>query len=355
MNDMDTNALSMDRLPVGLWLDILLEYSTLEDERHFVNTCRWTKYILSPSLTQNRRRLLVNNGATIRLLLRHPILAEQMMNLHYLNLGSHATDELLVAMHSCMPMLQILSMVGSGVTGAGFITFGSDPSRCRRLELLDITLCTRVSYSVTLVLRRVLLHPKLVIRRIPRWMEGHFETPFENDGIHTYWADSTFSFDRKHCNCGWVEDLWDWRAHNEPDAKVRWHGNRLRFVTGHPDLNVALYLYTPGVTLIPVSDDRHGFNEQPNTIVVAQSHRQMEPPHPSSDLYHSNSVLPMGESKYFHCDMLEPRVKYVETERHNANVMVTCMARKNLEQLMPPACIVQQIETSKTAVRGADH
>jgi hypothetical protein len=336
----------MDLLPIALWLDIVLEYSTLEEEQHFVQTCRWTRFTLSPHLTENRRFLLVNDAKTVRLLLRHPILVEQMANLHYLDLSCHATDELLLSMHTCMPMLQTLSLVASsGVTNAGVETLGSDPNRCRQLQVLDITLCTRISYRTTLVLRRALFHPKLVIRRIPKWMEGHFETPFENDGMHTYWADGSFSFDRTHCDCGYIRSLWDWGSdYNEPGAKVRWYGNGLLFVNGHPDLTIPLQEYTPGVTLVPVSEP-HCMNEPPTSIVVAQSLRQMEPPCPSSELYCSISRLPMGKSKYFQWEStLEPRPRYIETERSNATVMVTRMARTCLEQLMPPAHIVQQIQ-----------
>jgi hypothetical protein len=354
MNEIDDNVGSsswpMDVLPIALWLDILLEYSTFEDERDFVNTCRWTKFVLSPYLTENRRFLLVNDAKTVRLL-HHPlILAEQMANLHSLDLSSHATNELLRSMHTYMPMLHTLSLVGSqGVTSAGVDTLGSDPNRCRQLQVLDITLCTLIPYNVTLYLRRVLRHPNLVIRRIPQWMQGQYalpfkREPFETDGLNTYWADGTFSLSRKDCNCGFIQDLWDLGSEcGQPDEKLRSYGIRLRFVNGQQVLSVPLDAYTPGVTVVPVQES-HGIKHQ-RSIVVVQPLCQVDPLPPSIKLFKSHFWLLVGESQYFQCRQLKTRAWYVQAvEASNINAMVTRIAQTGLEQPMPPTLVVRQIE-----------
>jgi hypothetical protein len=38
-------------------------------------------------------------------------------------------------------------------------------------------------------------------------MDGKFQTPFDNDGLHTYWCDGTFQFDRDTQSSGFVSDL----------------------------------------------------------------------------------------------------------------------------------------------------
>ena len=83
-------------------------------------------------------------------------------------------------------------------------------TRCRTLRYIDITECSCISFYATILLREQLHHPELIIRRIPKWMEGHYDTMYPNDGIHTYYADGTFLYDRSSSNCGYVCDLWKW-------------------------------------------------------------------------------------------------------------------------------------------------
>jgi hypothetical protein len=196
-------------LPIPVWVDIVLDYLTLPQERALVNTCRWTRFILSAHLAQSRNGLrLVRDESLLPewyhddlsvhpvvLLLQHVpiVLSEQMVNIQFLDLGEYATDEALSLLHGYMPLLHTLLVAHNyGVSNAGLADIGADTNRCLNLKLLDITLCNASNYSGTLLLRRQLRHPELVIRRQPEWMDGKYATP---DGFLTCWADGSFEYE----------------------------------------------------------------------------------------------------------------------------------------------------------------
>jgi hypothetical protein len=258
-------------------------------------------------------------------------------------------------MHSFLPQLQTLSLVNSPhVTSVGIATLGTDANRCRNLQTLDITSCNNVRYGITLELRRQLQHANLVIRRQPVWMDGHFHTPYENDGVHTYWADGSFSFQRDDFNCGFVLQLWQWPSIPAVPISYECYGNRLQFCKFFPGLRSEPFTrYRPGVSLVqePLENDHSLATDTmntgaanvdgarsnaitatglPRTIVVFQSERDAPPPSawptPIPDCL---SSAPVGETK-----------RYDE-------LMVTRMAVTpflDTERCMPPIHLVQEIE-----------
>jgi hypothetical protein len=111
------------------------------------------------------------------------VLSEQMVNMQCLDLGEYATDEALSLLHGYMALLHTLLVAHNyGVSNEGLADIGADTNRFLNLKLLDITLCNASIYSGTLLLRRQLRHPELVIRRQPEWMDGKYATP---DGFLT--------------------------------------------------------------------------------------------------------------------------------------------------------------------------
>jgi hypothetical protein len=79
--------------------------------------------------------------------------------------------------------------------GLGFL---GQSTCCESLESIDITFYVNTTYEGTLALRNSNRLPNLrVIRRQPIWLDGHFETPFEEEDrreLHTYHVDGSFNF-----------------------------------------------------------------------------------------------------------------------------------------------------------------
>jgi hypothetical protein len=147
-----------------------------------------------------------------------------LVNLYSLDLGALSSDGFLLELCSelALPNLRNLSMVRSmQVTDNGLELITRNAVRCRMLQTIDITYCRRTTYEGTFVLRDRLLSLKL-LRRQPQWMDGVFETPFENDHLHTYWADGTFSFARDSLATGFVCDVFEWESQNHVGDKVQY-------------------------------------------------------------------------------------------------------------------------------------
>jgi hypothetical protein len=221
-----------------------------------------------------------------------------------------------------------------------------DTARCRTLRYIDITECSSISFYATILLREKLLHPELIIRRIPKWMEGHYDTMFPDDGIHTYYADGTFLFNRSSSNCGYVCDLWKWplqpQQPSSPSSSTTTanatttadpspqqcadddhasYGECLRFINCEdPQVLRWSYLFDdlfyPGVTLSrfysdETADNRHSDVQAPmtptksvddNSVIVVQNTNGVVLPTQSyrCPIFRNapNSVLQLGKSMY---------------------------------------------------------
>jgi hypothetical protein len=129
------------------------------------------------------------------------------------------------------------------------------------LQELDITFCAVVSYSAVLLLRRHCPNLQL-IRRQPKWLDGHFETPWGE--VHTYYPCGAFSFSRQLESEGWVAQLRDCGSYLE---------DRLVFVN-LPDRPQFYYNGCIGVLLKRM----HSSDAQQERVLVLQNLYGYEPP-----------------------------------------------------------------------------
>ena len=328
--------IGLGTLPAPLLLEIV-EFLPLNDGRSLFQSCcaLWRQ---AAEIESRRRTVKVGTHQDIRLLQHIPYL-QNYNHILCLDLGRHATDSILGRIASQLPVLQELSMVESlDVYDSGLATLGHSDTRRQHLRSIDITFCTNITYETTLQLRLRLLHPDVVIRRQPVWMDGHFETPFENDGLHTYWADGSFSFQRAEASCGFIRCLRKWDAAN-PDHI----GDRLQFANFQPPATWppwAGVFYRPGVSLLrlPYEDETES-----RTVLVAQAMKGIYPPALWPKREHGS--LPIGVTKFFDHDgtmlSLEDEADAIGTKEF----MVTRMRVRPLECLMPPKHIVDQNQT----------
>jgi hypothetical protein len=268
-----------------------------------------------------------------------------MVNMQCLDLGEYATDEALYLLYGYMPLLHTLLLAHNyGVTDEGLADIGADTNRCLNLKLLDITRCNGSTYSGTLPLRRQLRHPEMVIRRQPKWMDGKYATP---DGFLTCWADGTFEYARDFFNFGFVAMFFEWQqSHNLPSdthPDMCPYGRRLQFVNDPPDWDAHRILtYTAGVACVPVLTA----HDAPQSVVVAQSLRQLQPPFFAPARFNFAS-WPIGESRYFKTPQSPSGVERTFIaigSSLNADVKLTRMKVTPIDQLMPPQQVVQEIE-----------
>jgi hypothetical protein len=245
----------------------------------------------------------------------YPPIQENLTNLLVLDFGPYITNTILLAMRFHLPNLQELHMVGSNpafLTDQGFLSLGlQDRARCLNLRYVDITGCDSISYYATILLRKRLLHPDLIIRRQPAWMDGHFQTPYQQDGIHTYYADGSFLYDRTELNCGYVCDLWQWPSsttseattlHNPIALDQESYGNSLYFINfkkpGQWPQWTVDFMY-PGVSLLPYRHDRLEKDGSRTIIVVQCLHGLLPPDVPTNNLNYQRKELPIGISQYY--------------------------------------------------------
>lgn len=318
-------------------------------------------------------------------------------NLTHLNMGSLASDEFMEKTSGCFPNLRDFRAVDSdrlsdtGLCRLVFPSAVSDssrmivdeddlqglqrqlreleqpsrepfPFRCNRLRYLDITYCKHTSYQTTLLLRQHC--PHLAIRRQPSFMDGNFVTNFENDGIHTYWCDGTFRFQRQQCSRGYVIQVF--RPHLSNPNHVQ---TKLQFSDFEPPedwLQLGLDLvYRPGVSLLDLEgtkddDANDAGNESPQqqkeislsradksrTLLVAQYLRGLYPPDEWPKREHAN--LTIGTT--FRFDRITGQMRNqqgvpdadIEGSNHRDDIIVTRMQVLPLESLMPPDDVVQQ-------------
>ena len=253
-NPHDNNSLRLLQLiPVTLFSEILA-YLSLSEGRYFCQTCH---YLWNISSTLESHRCCIDITKTsvtttntgnqpqheMRCLMYPPI-CSNWNNVRVLHLSNFATDKILFTLQNQLPNLQELYMNGSGggesssdgdLTDFGLLslmmtenpshsptigfvidrirTAHLDVARCRNLRYIDVTECSGTSYYATIILRNKLQHPDLIIRRIPKWIEGHFLRNQKN-GIFTtsstFYADGSFLHDKESSNCGYICDLWKW-------------------------------------------------------------------------------------------------------------------------------------------------
>jgi hypothetical protein len=270
-------------------------------------------------------------------------------HLQQLTLDCYASNYFLRAMatQNLMPSLQHLSMVSSeAVTSQGFMSLTEESAdddffvkyRQPNLRYIDITFSPRISYESTLLVR-ARLQNGVVIRRQPSWMDGRFETNFDNDGIHSYWADGSFSYEREGASSGYVDEVFLWDETNQDHV-----GDKLQFTNFTPPAtwpNWARFFYRPGVSLLrtPEEEGQEHEGSEGRTIIVAQLLAGMRPPRDYPQKQHRN--LPVGVTQHFNLqgDLITEDDPDFRDHRH---LIVTRMRVFPLESLMPPQEIVDQ-------------
>jgi len=167
------------------------------------------------------------------------------------------------------------------------------------LRDIDMTFCDRLSYEDALTLREEFAanhdeeeEATLVIRRQPVWADGHFQTPFANDGCHTYWPDGTFNYERERCSKGFVQKMQ--MIHNNPyHVKTTIQYTDFDPPVGWPEWT--RFFYRPGVSLLYRKEQNN--DEKHRSILVAQHIRGLVAPDDWPKPEHWS--LPLSQSVHF--------------------------------------------------------
>lgn len=238
--------------------------------------------------------------------------------------GLRGVDDAAVvsALSPSLPHLRDLDLSLTAVGTRGVLSLRALP----RLESLDITYCAMVSYAAVIALRDACPRIKL-IRRLPQWLEGQYDTPWGE--VHTYYPCGAFRFTRAAEAVGFVAQL---RQHggsaalpqlascahkvDDADGQVTTHvEDRLVYV----DLDLEYRNGDVGVCVTP-----RGANQ----VLVVQSTVKLQPPRRAHPAIMSGYGLPEeGETIQFGPTVLgEP-------------TMVSCMPVRPLEPdtTAPPA------------------
>ena len=124
-----------------------------------------------------------------------------------------------------LPRLSVLDLSSTAVGTRGVLGL----STLARLEELHLVYCALVSYAAVLYLRAAC--PRLrLIRRLPAWACGIFETPWGEE--HTYWPCGAFSFRRALQSRGFVAQL---RVREGTGMLEEYVEDRLVFVDLEPE------------------------------------------------------------------------------------------------------------------------
>jgi hypothetical protein len=124
-----------------------------------------------------------------------------------------------------LPRLSVLDLSSTAVGTRGVLSLRT----LARLEELHLVYCALVSYAAVLCLRAAC--PRLrLIRRLPAWACGTFETPWGEE--HTYWPCGAFSFRRTLQSRGFVAQL---RVRQGTGMLEEYVEDRLVFVDLEPD------------------------------------------------------------------------------------------------------------------------
>ena len=318
-------------LPESLLNDVL-EYVTIFDHRVLLAACRelWNQ---RHAIESRIGHLVVHNEKDF-LILSDLDFLRPLMHLQSLDLQQFCTDDFLHLLGEhpdLLPSLLELRLVGSlGVSDAGLASLSRG---CQSLTHLDITFCRSTTYSGTFCLRSS-ESTKLVIRRQPTWMDGKFQTPFDNDGLHTYWCDGTFQFDRDTQSSGFVSDL-QLKKNDCDYVTDKLQYNNFEPPVGWPTWS--RFCYRPGVSLLKLPDCHDGKRQ----VLVGQHLYGLRPPTDIPTLDHV-SLVDMGASIYFGKNGAKLPENHPFGDRYS---MVSRMAVLPLEELMPPDSIVNMNKT----------
>jgi len=217
--------------------------------------------------------------------------------------GQAGIDDAQLQSLTVLQQLHSLDISATQVTSRGLQSLYS----MQGLQQLDITFCPVVSYSAVLLLRRHCPNLRL-IRRQPKWLDGHFETPWGE--LHSYYPCGAFSFSRQVESEGWVAQLKDCGDYLE---------NRLLFINPPHWQN---YNGRIGVLLKQL----HGSDAQQQRVVVLQNLYGLEPPAAWPPL----PLLPAAGTKLNHGD---------------EGVMVSTMVVRPLQpsETQPPADLQERL------------
>lgn len=341
--------MSIDELPESLWGEIY-SYLPLDDRIKFA--CRVCKsFKKMQSILDRHVNCLLVSTPLHELIVSERLPMHTWKNLVELDMTSFATDPLLLLLKSPLTRLK---MVGSDrVTNNGLSRWcdeqnnpsqtssasaslaSASSSSCHTLQYIDLTYCSKTTYAGTFPLRKTF--SGLVIRRQPEWMDGHFVTPFDNDGLHTYWCDGSFQFQREQQSCGHVTELY------QHDQDCSDHvGDKLQYTNfvppdGWPDWS--RYCYRPGVSLFKLDHHNNGNGqEEERSIMVGQCLFGIRPPRDYPKRQHID-LVPLHASRYFDREGNLLEEGHATELRH---VMVSRMKVLPLEELMPPPNVVEQ-------------
>lgn len=249
----------------------------------------------------------------------------QQLRLHGLR---GVDDEVVVsALTPSLPHLRDLDLSLTAVGTRGVLSLRALPV----LESLDITYCAMVSYASVIALRDACPRIKL-IRRLPRWLEGQYDTPWGE--THVYYPCGAFSFTRGTEAVGFVAQL---RPHGGSTMTPRLTNGAHTvdgaegLVTTHVEDRLVYVDLEPGQLQ---NNGRVGVCVTPrgtNQVLVVQSMLRPEPPRRPHPAIVSGYGLPEeGESVEFQAqgpfDLVGP-------------TMVSCMPVRPLEPgaTAPPA------------------
>jgi hypothetical protein len=169
-------------------------------------------------------------------------------------------------------------------------------------------------------------------------MDGSFATPFENDDLHTYWADGTFSLARDSLATGFVSDIFEWEfvsdifeweSANHVAMKLQFSDfDDSELDTTWPTW--AKLAYRPGVSLLQIPGER--------AVLVARRLRGLSPPRDYPKPHHVN-IVPLGQSMYLDRagNVLAPNSN--DEERHTR---ITHLPMHPLKEITPALHIVEK-------------
>ena len=243
----------------------ILEYVCVTEHRIVLSLCK-SLWSIRRTIEGNVKTLqLTPRDCFAKMLAQTPTPLSNFDNLQQLDVGDQATDAFfsLLSPSSAtqtslvLPNLRSLSMVGSlGITDDGLEQLSLRKERCQ-LNTIDITFCGNTTYGGTFAFREHLPNLKL-LQRIPKWLQGHFYTPFGTSNtegqpeIHTYWPDGTFTFNRDSQSNGFVCELFCYDNTNDFVGDKLQYNN---FVAplGWPEWTQ--YCYRPGVSLLKMDPE----------------------------------------------------------------------------------------------------
>lgn len=331
----------LENLPDAM-LALILAYLTFSDRQRLVlSTCR----ALRSRFTD--LHLLVCT-ATVTSMTETELFQERfagaMTNLIQLDLERHCTDAFLHSLYYCggggesavvniLPNLRSISMVASQVTDKGLLSLCQGTDRAKNLHSIDITYCHNTTYQGTFVVRDALPNLRL-LRRQPAWLDGCYETPFDDDGLHVYYADGSFEFERRVQCRGFVVS-WNKWTNDDPYFVF----DKLQYADFVPPRGWPVwtrFCYRPGVSLLKLTDCEE--------VLVGQCTHGLRPPRNFPRYEHAQVIDEPKRTRFFDRDgALLPATEDPDPatvrQRH---ILVSRMRSFPLISLMPPKELVEQ-------------